>query len=115
MLALAASLALAQADAPGDEPPSAEEPAPASPALPDAEEPLELPTIEVIEKRNPWGLPDLGTRRPPEPEEPEGPWQVEAFPLYDPEEEARERQYDLLRTESDIRDVGRIKLFEIRF
>lgn len=84
---------------------------------PEPSEPNAAPLQEIVVKGddNPWRLPDLGSEwRAREAEQrPTGRIRVNMFPLWDPEAERPER--DLLPLNSELRRVGFIEVFRIRF
>jgi hypothetical protein len=81
----------------------------------DEPEPDALQEIVVKGDENPWRLPDLGSEwRAREAERrPTGRINAEAFPLWDPEADRIERE--LLPLNSELRRVGFIQVFRIRF
>lgn len=78
-----------------------------------ASEPLQ--EIVVTGNDNPWRLPDLGSewRARQAEQEPTGRIRVDVFPLWNPEAERPER--DLLPLNSELRRVGFIEVFRVRF
>jgi hypothetical protein len=79
--------------------------------------PLPADRAEVMEEivvigRDGWNLPELGGMPPPEPE-PEGPWQINWLPLYDPESPPED--LNLFQAATEQQRGNFVELFRIRF
>jgi len=76
------------------------------------------PAIEelIVVGENEWRLPDLGSSWRLRQEDEREPARIQAnfLPLYDPED-SRQRRDDLFLIHSELRRVGFIELFKIRF
>lgn len=70
----------------------------------------------IVVGENEWRLPDLGETWRRRQEDNKEPARIQAnfFPLYDPED-SRQRRDDLFMLNNELRRVGFIELFKIRF